>query len=293
MDARQIPYVDEYDMIGPSTCSSTSTKTKPCSPGAGSPLQSHNIRDCGVNKSGNSGESIPNYQVGTARGRGASKMSILSPGQARVNLTRFYGVFAGTPDRANSRFRSEVTPGGRRSQSDPLGKTQAERCRAMNWAQRLKRVFNIGITVTVYLSLDLVNCHQDSDGNRNTARADPRSSAPFRSRHRSRRSCAARRIPATTRPNEVCLKGIRNHSALPDFYHQNRSCRKPAIPRRIWTKQINWLRPEQVGYAPYTHYSWVCSKVTGFGINILPDKTAKTISERQLNSGLCKIQAFP
>ena len=154
MDARQIPYVDEYDMIGPSTCSSTSTKTKPCSPGAGSPLQSHNIRDCGVNKSGNSGESIPNYQVGTARGRGASKMSILSPGQARVNLTRFYGVFAGTPDRANSRFRSEVTPGGRRSQSDPLGKTQAERCRAMNWAQRLKRVFNIGITVTVYLSLD-------------------------------------------------------------------------------------------------------------------------------------------
>jgi hypothetical protein len=47
-----------------------------------------------------------------------------SPGQA---LTRFHGVFA-----ANSRFRSEVTPGRRGKPSDPLEKSPEERRRAMN-----------------------------------------------------------------------------------------------------------------------------------------------------------------
>jgi len=59
-----------------------------------------------------------------------------------LNLTRFHGVFA-----ANSRFRSEITPGRRGKPSEPLEKSPAERRRAMNWAQRLKRVFNIDVEV--------------------------------------------------------------------------------------------------------------------------------------------------
>ena len=49
----------------------------------------------------------------------------------RVNLTRFHGVFAGTLDRANSRFRSELTPGRSGKPSDRLGKSPAERSWAM------------------------------------------------------------------------------------------------------------------------------------------------------------------
>jgi len=60
-----------------------------------------------------------------------ARLAALVP-KPRVNLTRFHGVFAGTPDRANSRFRSEVTPGRRGKQSGRLEKTPAERGRAMN-----------------------------------------------------------------------------------------------------------------------------------------------------------------
>jgi len=70
-----------------------------------------------------------------------ARLAALVP-KPQVNLTRFHGVFA-----ANSRFRSEVTPGRRGRQSGPLEKTQAERRRAMNWAQRLKRVFNIDVDI--------------------------------------------------------------------------------------------------------------------------------------------------
>lgn len=69
-----------------------------------------------------------------------AKLAALIP-KPRVNLTRFHGVFAGTPDRANSRFRSEVTPARRGRRSGQSDKTTAERRRAMSWAQRLKRVF--------------------------------------------------------------------------------------------------------------------------------------------------------
>jgi hypothetical protein len=64
----------------------------------------------------------------------------------RVNLTRFYGVFA-----QNSKYRARVTPtkpgrGGRHATTaDPQEQTLAEHCAAMTWAQRLKRVFGIGI----------------------------------------------------------------------------------------------------------------------------------------------------
>lgn len=71
-----------------------------------------------------------------------SKLAALVP-KPRVNLTRFHGVFA-----ANSCFRSEVTPARRgRSRRDNSEKTPEERRRAMNWAQRLKRVFNIDVEV--------------------------------------------------------------------------------------------------------------------------------------------------
>jgi len=70
-----------------------------------------------------------------------ARLAALVP-KPRINLTRFHGVFA-----ANSRFRSEITPGRRGKPSEPLEKSPAERRRAMNWAQRLKRVFNIDVEV--------------------------------------------------------------------------------------------------------------------------------------------------
>lgn len=70
-----------------------------------------------------------------------SKLAALVP-KPRVNLTRFHGVFA-----ANSRFRSEVTPARRGRKPGDSNKTPAERRRAMNWAQRLKRVFNIDVEI--------------------------------------------------------------------------------------------------------------------------------------------------
>jgi hypothetical protein len=65
---------------------------------------------------------------------------------ARVNLTRFHGVFA-----PNSNHRVQVTPARRGKGSQPKapdeaqGRTPGERRAAMTWAQRLKRVFRINI----------------------------------------------------------------------------------------------------------------------------------------------------
>jgi len=55
-----------------------------------------------------------------------ARLAALVP-KPRINLTRFHGVFA-----ANSRFRSEVTPGRRGKPSNSLEKSPAERRRAMN-----------------------------------------------------------------------------------------------------------------------------------------------------------------
>jgi hypothetical protein len=73
-----------------------------------------------------------------------SKLAALVP-KPRVNLTRFHGVFA-----ANSHFRSAVTPARKGRRSHQSDKTPAERRRAMNWAQRLKRVFNIDVDICLH-----------------------------------------------------------------------------------------------------------------------------------------------
>jgi ribosomal protein S27E len=73
-----------------------------------------------------------------------AKLAALVP-KPRVNLTRFHGVFA-----PNSKHRDDVTPAKRgkgRSHKENEDKTPAQRHQAMTWAQRLKRVFNIDVSV--------------------------------------------------------------------------------------------------------------------------------------------------
>jgi hypothetical protein len=62
-----------------------------------------------------------------------------------VNLARFHGVFA-----PNSKHRVDVTPAKRgkgRARQENEDKTPEQRHQAMAWAQRLKRVFNINVSV--------------------------------------------------------------------------------------------------------------------------------------------------
>ena len=69
-----------------------------------------------------------------------ARLAALVP-KPRVNLTRFHGVFA-----PNSTLRAQVTPGRRgRCAGNDTVKSPAQRHAAMNWAQRLKRVFRIDI----------------------------------------------------------------------------------------------------------------------------------------------------
>jgi predicted small metal-binding protein len=73
-----------------------------------------------------------------------AKLAALVP-KPRVNLTRFHGVFA-----PNSKYRVEVTPAKRgKSRPHPEGeeKTPEQHHQAMNWAQRLKRVFSIDVSI--------------------------------------------------------------------------------------------------------------------------------------------------
>jgi hypothetical protein len=62
----------------------------------------------------------------------------------RVNLTRFHGIFA-----PNHRLRAQIVPGKRgRGAGQAAGeKAPLPRHLAMTWAQRLKRVFKIDVTV--------------------------------------------------------------------------------------------------------------------------------------------------
>ena len=73
-----------------------------------------------------------------------AKLAALVP-KPRVNLTRFHGVFA-----PNSKHRVDVTP-AKRGKGNPSqikeDKTSEQRRKAMTWAQRLKRVFNIDVSV--------------------------------------------------------------------------------------------------------------------------------------------------
>jgi hypothetical protein len=83
--------------------------------------------------------------------------------KARVNLTRYHGVFA-----PNSQHRARVTPvrrgrGTKAKASGPEAAQPAE-CRAsMSWAQRLKRVFNIDIETCSVCggSMKVVACIED------------------------------------------------------------------------------------------------------------------------------------
>ena len=73
-----------------------------------------------------------------------AKLGALVP-KPRVNLTRFHGVFA-----PNSKHRVDVTPAKRgkgRPHEERKDKTPEQRHQAMTWAQRLKRVFNIDVSV--------------------------------------------------------------------------------------------------------------------------------------------------
>ena len=72
-----------------------------------------------------------------------AKLAALVP-KPRVNLSRFHGVFA-----PNSKHRVDVTPAKRGKGSthhENEDKTPEQRHRAMTWAQRLKRVFNIDVS---------------------------------------------------------------------------------------------------------------------------------------------------
>jgi ribosomal protein S27E len=75
-----------------------------------------------------------------------SKLAALIP-PPRLNLTRFYGVFA-----PNANVRAEVTASQRGKNSPRLAEDLKDsdkpyHARSMSWAQRLKRVFNIDITI--------------------------------------------------------------------------------------------------------------------------------------------------
>jgi ribosomal protein S27E len=73
-----------------------------------------------------------------------AKLAALVP-KPRVNLTRFHGVFA-----PNSKHRVEVTPaklGKGCARKENEDQTPEQRHKAMTWAQRLKRVFNIDVSI--------------------------------------------------------------------------------------------------------------------------------------------------
>ena len=77
-----------------------------------------------------------------------AKLAALVP-KPRVNLTRFHGVLA-----PNSKHRINVTPAKRgkgstyKQENSNKGKVPpAGKYKEMTWSQRLKRVFNIDITI--------------------------------------------------------------------------------------------------------------------------------------------------
>jgi len=78
-------------------------------------------------------------------------------------MTRFYGVFA-----PNSKHRAEVTGDGKEKQpslpatTEPLVDCEERRLK-MSWAMRLKRVFNIDITVCSYCQgpVKIIACIED------------------------------------------------------------------------------------------------------------------------------------
>jgi hypothetical protein len=83
-----------------------------------------------------------------------AKLAALVP-PPRAHLTRFHGVFA-----PNANLRAQLTPSGRGkrpvTEAAPADvnansdhRSPDEKRRAMSWAQRLKRVFNIDVTTCI------------------------------------------------------------------------------------------------------------------------------------------------
>ena len=82
-----------------------------------------------------------------------AKLAALVP-PPRAHLTRFHGVFA-----PNANLRAQLTPSGRgkrpptdKESTDPNAdrRTLHEKRGSMNWAQRLKRVFNIDVNTCIH-----------------------------------------------------------------------------------------------------------------------------------------------
>jgi len=86
-----------------------------------------------------------------------AKLASLVP-KPRVNLTRFHGVFA-----PNSKHRILVTTARRGKSTQEENKTPEEKRRAMTWAQRLKRVFNIDVETCAQCggSIKVIACIED------------------------------------------------------------------------------------------------------------------------------------
>ncbi|QBR84720.1 hypothetical protein E3983_10315 [Legionella israelensis] len=90
-----------------------------------------------------------------------ARLAALVP-KPRMHLTRFHGVFA-----PNSKYRAEVTRAGKvnKHQLTGIEKTaniEGRRLK-MSWAMRLKRVFNIDVTVCGYCqgSVRIIACIED------------------------------------------------------------------------------------------------------------------------------------
>ena len=74
-----------------------------------------------------------------------ARLAALTP-RPRANLTRFHGIFA-----LNSKHQALVTPSkwGKSARRELTGdeRSPVEQHAAMSWAQRLKRVFNLDISI--------------------------------------------------------------------------------------------------------------------------------------------------
>ena len=81
-----------------------------------------------------------------------AKLAAMVP-KPRINLTRFHGVLVGVPHQPNSKHRINVTPAKRakgsakKTSSTTKEKSSAESHESLTWAERLKRVFNIDVSV--------------------------------------------------------------------------------------------------------------------------------------------------
>lgn len=90
-----------------------------------------------------------------------ARLAALVP-KPRVHLTRFHGVFA-----PNSKHRAKVTGEMKVDKKEPTAMEllpEGERRMAMSWAMRLKRVFNIDITLCRHCEgcVKIIACIEDT-----------------------------------------------------------------------------------------------------------------------------------